>query len=298
MDYNKILPYLFEGAYVVNESREIVAWNQIAETITGYKANEVIGKHCFDNILRHVNDEGKLLCHEGCPLEKSIQSGDVLNAVVSLHHKEGYRIPVSVRTIPFKDEKTNKRMAFELFIEHSKTLDASEENKSLKLALQKDGLTNLYNRKFLDYQLDISINEYHKFGTSLAVLFLDIDHFKKINDHYGHDFGDQALKALAKTLSLNIRHSDYAVRYGGEEFIVLLRGIDYDTMRLMASRLRRLVEKMSIPLNETKNVNMTVSIGGALYHKDHTAKSLLDLADKKMYEAKQNGRNKVICSTE
>ncbi len=296
MDYKKILPHLFEGAYIVDDNRKIVHWNQEAERITGYSQNEVIGKYCYDNILRHMSHDGTLLCHQGCPLKSSIETGDINEAYVALHHKKGYRVPVFVRTIPFMDDTTKQRMALELFSETHRRKNMAEENKNLKKELLQDPLTQIYNRRFMDYQLELAIDEFKTFGTTLGLLFIDIDHFKRVNDQYGHDAGDKVLSAVAQTLALNVRSSDYVGRYGGEEFIALLRGVNPQEMRLMAERLRLLIAEASMEIDASTSIAVTISIGCAYYQDDGTKASLLKTADQNMYQAKQTGRNKVVSS--
>ncbi len=296
MDYKMLLSHLFEGAYVVDDERKIIAWNQVAEAITGYQASEVIGQYCYDNILRHIDQDGDLLCHHGCPLQDSIHSNKTNEASVSLHHKAGHRIPVRVKTLPFKDEKTGRYMAVELFQEVSKMMDTHEENKALKRELEMDALTEIFNRRFIDYQLSLAVHEHDTFKTTLALLFIDIDHFKNINDTYGHDVGDEVLKSLAKTLALNVRQSDYVGRYGGEEFVIILRHVDYETMHMLAERLRLLIEEMTIPIDQDEPIRITVSIGGAMYHEQTTMDNLIKNADKNMYQAKSQGRNQVVCT--
>lgn len=296
MKYQALLSHLFEGAYIVDDNRKIIHWNKEAERITGYAKEAVLGKYCYDNILRHMSAEGTLLCHNGCPLEDSINTDKINEAHVAFHHKKGYRVPVFVRTIPFVDETTQQRMALELFSETHRRENVVEENKTLKKALLHDPLTKIYNRRFMYYQLELLINEFKMFKTPLGLLFIDIDHFKRVNDTYGHDAGDKVLEAVAQTLSLNVRFSDYVGRYGGEEFIVLLRGVDYEQMRLLAERLRLLVAEASIAIDEAHRIAVTISIGCAYLHDKDTKSSLLSTADDNMYQAKESGRNKVVSS--
>ena len=98
------LGQLFEGAYVVDTERTILYWNKAAEELTGYREKEVIGKHCYDNILMHVDDKGTNLCKGMCPLEGSLRDGLVRDVSVFLRHKNGHRVPVHVRAVPLQDD--------------------------------------------------------------------------------------------------------------------------------------------------------------------------------------------------
>ncbi len=294
MDHIKLLDYLFEGAYVVDNKRIILACNKMFEEITGFKKEDVVGKHCHDNILRHVSESGKQLCHDGCPLLESIGKNTVCTAKVYLHHQNGYRIPVQVRTIPFVDEESGNTYAIEVFTDYIKESKIYIENRKLKENLITDELTKVYNRRFIDYQLETSIKEHLIFNTPLALLFIDIDHFKFVNDTYGHDVGDCVLKSVSQSLSLNVRKGDFVGRYGGEEFVVLLRNITEEEMVLVAEKIRLLVSSTNTFLENDKSISVTVSIGAAYYKQGMSQEQLIKEADELMYKAKESGRNRVV----
>lgn len=288
------MDHLFEGAYIVDSNRRIIQWNQRAETITGYTSDEVVGNFCYNNILRHMDEEGTLLCHNGCPLAKSIESRSNEQASVTLHHKQGYRVPVNVRVIPMTDESGNT-FALELFDELRDDANIFNQYQSLKEELRMDGLTNLYNRRFIDYQIDLSLDELKTFQTPLGVFFIDIDHFKAVNDTYGHDIGDEVLKTIATTLSLNVRPGDYVGRWGGEEFIILTRDITHEAFAQMGERLRRVVAQTSTAI-PNDHLRITVSIGGVYTDKSAQRSDLIKRADENMYAAKRT-RNQVIITS-
>ncbi|MCF7925419.1 MAG: sensor domain-containing diguanylate cyclase [Candidatus Izimaplasma sp.] len=293
MNEVKLIEHLFEAAYVVDNERKILACNGVFEKITGFSKEDVVGKYCYENILRHVTDTGKQLCHDGCPLHDSIMKEKINTAKVYLHHKKGYRVPVQVRTIPFKDEKTGEIHAIEFFTDYMKESKIYKENRKLKENLMTDELTQVHNRKFMDYQIGMSINEYVTFKTPMALLFIDIDHFKSVNDTYGHDVGDRVLKSVAKSLSLNIRNGDFVGRFGGEEFIVLLRDVSKEEMVLVAEKLRSLINNTNTYLDNNKPISVTISVGAIFYNNSMSKEELIKEADTLMYQAKQSGRNKV-----
>ena len=103
IDYKSLIENIFDGLYLVDKNRSIIYWNHVAETITGYPADEVIGRRCRDNILVHVDRYGKNLCREGCPVDATIKDGRFRDAEVYLKHKDGHRVPVWVRTAPLHD---------------------------------------------------------------------------------------------------------------------------------------------------------------------------------------------------
>jgi diguanylate cyclase (GGDEF)-like protein len=156
-----------------------------------------------------------------------------------------------------------------------------------------DGLTQIANhRKFQDI-LSQELERSGRYNSPLTLLLLDIDHFKKFNDTYGHPVGDLVLQQVAKALQGSIRTTDYCARYGGEEFVVVLIQADEVQSRVLAERIRAAVENLQIP-NENQVLRVTVSIGSATCPNDAgTKQELIDNADKAMYFSKQGGRNRV-----
>lgn len=287
------LETLFEGAYVVDSDRKIIYWNKASEQITGYKKEEVVGSYCYDNILNHVDENGRHLCSDGCPLQHSIKSGDQANANVYLHHKKGHRVPIQVKTYPLYNENGTIDSCIEVFTDISSQSALYKENRALKTALYLDELTQVNNRKFIMYQLEQFISQTRLFHFNFYVLFIDIDHFKNVNDTYGHLAGDEVLKMVAKTLQMNVRESDYVGRYGGEEFVVLIKNVDNDEILSICEKLRMLVQSSSTFFDD-QLIKVTISIGGSLFRKVDSLDSIIERADKNMYEAKQTGRNKFI----
>jgi diguanylate cyclase (GGDEF)-like protein/PAS domain S-box-containing protein len=283
---------LYEGVYVVDTRRKIIFWNQGSEAITGYKAEEVMNSYCFNNILQHVDKFGKQLCQDGCPLHDTLKTGNINEAEVFLHHKNGHRIPVSVKSIPLYDEHNNIVAAIEAFTDARYNQDTYEENTKLKQLIEIDALTSIYNRRYLEFQLASSSIENKQFNTPFGVLFLDIDLFKNVNDTYGHNVGDEVLKTIANTIKSSLRVNDIAGRWGGEEFVIILKRIDIEEMTVLAERLRMVCKNSSYKIDHDKTISVTVSIGGSLYQSNETIEDLVGRADRLMYESKQSGRDK------
>jgi diguanylate cyclase (GGDEF)-like protein len=158
----------------------------------------------------------------------------------------------------------------------------------------RDPLTGLYNRRYLEDFFVKQIYQAERARVSIAVLMLDMDHFKKINDTYGHDAGDLVLKEMSKILQSDIRISDISARYGGEEFIVLLYDVDKDEALARAEHVRKAVSYVHIKYGAQHVASISVSIGIAIYPSDgQTAQELIEAADKALYHAKNTGRDKV-----
>jgi diguanylate cyclase (GGDEF)-like protein len=154
-----------------------------------------------------------------------------------------------------------------------------------------DGLTGLQNRRRVTERLDLELERTRIFGTSLSLLLCDVDHFKQVNDRFGHNIGDEVLIRVASTLQETIHQPDLVGRWGGEEFLVVLPDTDADGARLIGERLRRAIE--SLPPVVCGPERVTCSIGCTTREGDTPAAAFVDRADQALYRAKKNGRNRV-----
>lgn len=150
-----------------------------------------------------------------------------------------------------------------------------------------DSLTGLFNRYYFYKEHDEAIRDFFQEGISFALCMIDIDHFKTVNDSYGHDVGDEVLQFLSRTMVHTLRKNDIAVRYGGEEFLLLLRDIDSEACFHTCERLRHCVEDES----KKTGVPITVSIGYAMFTKNLSSVQHISNVDKALYASKEKGRN-------
>lgn len=155
-----------------------------------------------------------------------------------------------------------------------------------------DPLTKTNNRASFDDYLTREIKLAHRKSNHLSVIFFDIDHFKDINDNYGHECGDIALSAVANHIKEALRSSDIVFRYGGEEFVILLNDTNIDGAKIIAEKIRKSIENHSIAYG-MEILKLTASLGISTLRGDDSPESLVNRADKAMYQAKQNGRNQV-----
>ncbi|MCE1235765.1 MAG: PleD family two-component system response regulator [Hyphomicrobiales bacterium] len=158
-----------------------------------------------------------------------------------------------------------------------------------------DGLTGLHNRRFMATHMEQALEQAHRHGRDLAVLIADMDHFKSVNDGYGHDAGDAVLRELAERIRGSIRGADLACRYGGEEFVVIMPDTDLDAAGVVAERIRARVAADPFTLPDGRPLPRTISIGiGARESGDDTCETILKRADNGLYVAKEQGRNRVV----
>jgi diguanylate cyclase (GGDEF)-like protein len=181
------------------------------------------------------------------------------------------------------------------YVDASKTVIVSKKLMSiLEHNANSDALTGLYNRKYLEDSIEKITSQAQRAHVSFGVLMLDIDHFKQVNDTYGHDVGDNAIRILAQTLVENTRTSDICIRYGGEEFIVLLYDCDMSHVEIIAEKIREAFLGKIIPAGKT-TIQKTISIGTSVFPNDNEdLMKCIKYADVGLYEAKETGRNKVI----
>jgi diguanylate cyclase (GGDEF)-like protein/PAS domain S-box-containing protein len=291
--YATLLDNLYDGVYFVNQEREITLWNKAAERITGFTKAEVLGKRCADNLLCHVDQRGNSLCKGACPLSYTLADGQPRSASVFLHHKLGHRLPVAIGVAPIPDRRGNIIGAVEIFRDDSATVAALEHLKELEDLAYLDGLTRIANRSYLEAFIVGKFNELRRLGWSFGVIFVDLDQFKQVNDTFGHQTGDLALKTVAQTLLKNCRSFDLAGRWGGEEFVCVISKLqDADQIAAVAERLRVLVENSWVPLADC-SLHVTISLGVTLARLQDTPETLIQRADDLMYRSKTDGRNRV-----
>lgn len=289
--YYFLLDNLTDGVYFVNNERKIEYWNEAAEKITGFSKEEVVGKYCYDNILKHVDGCGKELCMNGCSLEETCRDGQIRRVDVFLHHKKGHRVPVVVKAIPIMDKNQKIKGAIEIFSTQVDKIFFEKVAELEKLAMT-DTLTGVANRLFTNKFLEEKIQIFNINRKKFSVGFIDIDFFKKFNDTYGHNVGDKVLKIVAETILSNLRADDLVGRWGGEEFVVILQNDTLETLEKTLNKLRVLIEKSELRY-ENEPLSITVSIGGAVVFNGETKDELIKRADKLMYESKELGRNRV-----
>ena len=174
------------------------------------------------------------------------------------------------------------------------TLKHFQRFSSIKNIAIYDTLTGLYNRRYFEERLGVDAQKSFYSGTPLSLVMVDIDHFKKINDTFGHTEGDQVLCKISSLLKTSVRKKDTVARYGGEEFILILPEAGLEESFVIAERIRRQVENTSFEVGQTQ-VNLTLSMGISNFpsHRAKSKEDLVKMADQALYDAKRGGRNKV-----
>jgi diguanylate cyclase (GGDEF)-like protein/PAS domain S-box-containing protein len=291
-DLDDLLDNLHDGLYFVDINRAITFWNKAAEHITGFSASDVKGCRCADNILTHVDKEGNGLCHGPCPLAATIADGISREAAIFLHHKNGHRIPVSVRTIPLRDKNGTIIGGAEMFTDISDEAAIHQRLEELEKLSLVDDLTQLSNRNHTTSMLEATLQEKKRYDLPFGLLLIDIDNFKQINDTYGRATGDAVLKMVASTLRNSTRPFDHFGRWEDEQFIGIVRNVDTSALKTVGNKCRVLVEKSYLKF-ENRLLHVTISLGVTLARIDDTAEMLLKRVSTLLSDSKKAGKNRL-----
>ena len=287
--YRLLITAMNEGVVMQDENSAIIAFNKSAERILGLTGDQLRGKTSLDPDWYSIHEDGSPFPGETHPVVITLRTGEPQSDVImGIHKPDGKLNWISINVQPiFKEGKTtpDRVVATMRDITEHKLADERIE----RLA-HFDQLTGLPNRTLLNDHLKYAISLAQRNGGNLAVMFIDLDHFKDINDTLGHSIGDQVLMEVAKRLKAALREEDTLSRQGGDEYVVILPSSDADGTALVASKL---IEAVAQPCHiEQHELIVTPSIGIAIYPYDGTnMETLSKNADTAMYRAKQEGRN-------
>jgi len=281
-----------EGTCVVDRSRRILFWNEAAEGISGHDAADVVGGSCGQLLLQHCDASGSALCGTRCPLEAVMVDGLPRTSEVFLLHHDGHRVPIEMRASAVVDHRGRIIGAVELFHDKTQPLTVLAELRNAQQREQLDPLTGIGNRRLIEESLRALTSAAPPAGGATGVIFLDIDHFKSINDRHGHMTGDRVIREVALTIAGELRSSDVVGRWGGEEFVVISPGSSPESIVALGERIRGLVAATPIPARE-QTIEVTVSLGATVVRWPESAAELVDRADRLMYASKHHGRNRL-----
>jgi len=287
-----MMDVLGEGVLLVDGKGRLIFMNPEAERLLGYTFSEIQGK-ALDEVIHIQQPDGTFLGPDQSQVARAVLANQEYRSDKDVFTcKSGRILPVLVVCRPLELEQGGNGavIAFSDVTEQKKYQESLELiNQILEKQASTDPLTGIYNRMKFSKVLGDELKRAQRYDTPLAVILLDIDKFKSINDTYGHLDGDNVLKALTRLLAANIRSSDTLARWGGEEFILLAPGSDLDGGGLLAEKLRLAVAEHDFPIPQP----VTASFGVAAYQLDDTELTLTNRADQALYQAKEQGRNRV-----
>jgi len=258
--------------------------------LTGYTPDELIDNRVTSYAALIRNDQNDRLVGE---VEAAIGSAELFSLEYPIERKDGQEIWVWERGRAVVDEDELVLEGIIIDITDRKLLEDELSERATR-----DALTGLLDRREATRLLDEEISRARRYQRPLALLWIDLDHFKQVNDKMGHMAGDAVLRGLSQLLSTKVRQVDLVSRFGGEEFVVVLPEMDAAQAEQSAERLRQLVESIPLQLDGDRSVSLTMSVGVAVYP-DHgeDAPQLIAAADRAMYRAKAAGRNRVVMAS-
>lgn len=288
--YKSLLDSISQGICVVDQDGIITYWNKGAEALTGYKSSELVGRCCRGTILTYVDGQGVGICEKGCSAVKSVKEGDMRTMEVYARHKDGYRVPVVVRTSPIRNSEGQIVGAVEEICDNTSKVEYAHKIEDLEKCALLDPLTGVMKKFGLEMNLRSVFGVMHRYGWSYGIFFVDLDDFKKINDQYGRDIGNNVLKMVAKTLSNSVRAVDVVGRWGGEEFVVIAMNVSEDHLYSIANKIRALIEQSGYSVG-SDIIRVTASICATMVQPNDTVSTLLKRIDRLMEHGKVTGRN-------
>jgi diguanylate cyclase (GGDEF)-like protein/PAS domain S-box-containing protein len=287
----EITTTMSDGLMVMSPGGRIQFVNPEAAQLLGYAQDELLDKDMHD--LLHVNADGSPAPRAGCPVLGIVRSGETYRGVEqTFRRKDGTLLTVSVSVSAMRRDSVVSDIVIAF---HDISL-RKEMERELEHRAHTDALTGLSNRHHFYETAQHEYVRARRYSTPLSALMLDIDHFKKINDNYGHHAGDTVLQKLSEVCRNTLRENDLIGRLGGEEFAILLPEADGERAREIAERLRLSIANVRIPLEREGHFRFFVSIGvTSLVEADQDIDDLLKRADEALYVSKNAGRNRVSC---
>jgi len=249
------------------------------EPIDAERVTVQVEKRKLRNIQKVIDPQASLKSHLTLPL---VIEGEIIGCIsISSDQANMYNVP---------------RLQFFSVIGYqmAASLKHIQRFSTVKKEATHDTLTNLFNRRQFEERLGTETKKAFESQSNLSIIMVDIDHFKKVNDTFGHDGGDKVLREIASLLKNSVRQQDTVARYGGEEFVLLLPGVSLDPTNMVAERIRRLVENTLFDMGQTQ-IHITISLGISNFpiHRVKSKEELVKMADLALYEAKKGGRNQV-----
>ncbi|GLH65380.1 EAL domain-containing protein [Parageobacillus sp. G301] len=275
---------LGEGVIVLDKDKKVTFMNQEAERLLGYQKSELLGKALFKKI--HCGNENQCdsLCK--CPIHQTMELKKAYRVEEDFYvRKDGTLLPIAYVSTPMIDD--NGEIIGSVVVFRDIT-ERKKYNEKIKYQAYHDALTDLPNRRYLIEKLKNELKKAEKHNNQIAILYLDLDNFKNINDSFGHIMGDLLLKNVAQRLTM-IHPDCFIARLGGDEFAILLFGNDLNVEEIACKTIQTLTQPIRL---ENKEVFITTSIGISVYPKDGDDEmTLIKHADMAMYDAKKKGKN-------
>ena len=293
-----LIENMSDGILVLDTQHRIVDINPAMENFVEEKTSFYMGKNAFD-VFRPWMEKTDLFLERGeTRTELKVPKDPSRYLDLSVTPLYDQRQILNGRLMVFRDvterKHVEKRLRYVNDRLQSQLIEIGLLQSKLREQAIRDPLTNLFNRRYLEDTLERELARATREDYSVCIIMIDLDHFKRVNDSYGHEAGDEVLKTLAITLSEQCRRGDFACRYGGEEFVIVMPNITTDIAYERAENIRQHLNSLKVPYGQYQ-LSITISMGIACYpiHGD-TREAILRAADQAMYGAKEAGRDHIL----
>jgi diguanylate cyclase (GGDEF)-like protein len=293
-----VIEHMRDGVMVLDARNRIVDINPAMENFLEDKLSSYIGKDASEVFSTWMDDPDSLWDETETRAELKVPKDPSRYLDLGITPLYDKNHVLNGRVMVFREiterKQVEKRLRYVNDRQQSQLIEIGLLQSKLREQAIRDSLTNLFNRRYLEETLDRELARAARENYPVCVIMMDLDHFKKINDTYGHDAGDQVLKAIADTLAEETRRGDFACRYGGEEFVIVMPNIPCNVAYERAEKLRETLISLYVPYG-IYGLTTTVSMGIACYPTNgQTRKAILRAADKAMYAAKGAGRDHIF----
>ncbi len=288
----KLLESMYDAVLFIDAAGRIAHWNRGAERLTGITAGSIRGRLWHPELLQMSDEKGRHISEGDCPLKAALQSGVQSLRRSTISGRAGRRVAVDTHAIPVSRKDGVTLGAIIVF--HDASCESTLEQRCLNLyeKATKDSLTQVANRAEFDRVHEMFVEVHQQRQMPCSLIICDLDRFKQVNDTYGHQAGDEAIKCLAALLKSSCRPGDLVARYGGEEFVILCIDCDNAAATLRAEGIRKTLWQM--PHMKMGSRPITASFGVTEIQPGDTPETMLRRADRALLQAKAKGRNCVV----
>ena len=288
----KLIDSMHDGVLFVDSQAKILLWNQGAQRLTGIHSDAVLGRQFTPELLDMRNDEGTCLVRAACPIAQSLASSAQLRQRMQVKGRHGEHVTIDLHSIPVYTADGTILGATVLLQDAQPEVSLEEKCQALHAEVSKDPMTKLANRAEFDRMQPLYIKAHYQAKLPCSLIMVDIDHFKNINDTYGHQAGDEAITQMASLMKRLCREGDLVARYGGEEFAVLCADCGLVDAARRAEQIRRKLSETNHA--QLGNHRLTASFGVTQLQSGDSPETMLRRADRALLMAKEQGRNQVV----
>jgi diguanylate cyclase (GGDEF)-like protein/PAS domain S-box-containing protein len=290
--HQALVDNMHDAVIFIDPTLQITLWNHGAQRLTGITSSSVVGRRWLPRLIELLDDRGLVISDTECPVARVLRDGQQMLRRFTITGRNGKETNVNVHIMPIAGEHGATVGAAMLLHDVSSEKTLEQQIQNLAERATQDALTKVANRAEFDRTLVKFIETHLKRNVPCALVLCDIDHFKKINDTYGHQAGDEALVSFAAILKRSCRPGDIVARYGGEEFAILCADCDNAAATLRAEKIRR--EVAAATHEVLGGTTFSASFGVTEVQQGDNPETMLRRADRALYEAKEMGRNMVV----